>query len=117
MKEQLFSFTTGIDEKDINSILILYEPAWAINTCNSAPVEHTYDIINALRDSLDREFGNQRGKKQKIVYAGGIRIQRAREIMELDNIDGIGMGKASLNFDYFKKAIRIAMEVQDKSIN
>lgn len=115
LKEQLFSYIAGIGETEINRMVLLYEPAWAISTSNSAPVGHTHDIMNALRDDLDKEFGNHRGQKQKIMYGGGIRIERAKEIMELDNIDGIGMGKAGLSFEYFTGIIKLAMEIQKKS--
>jgi triosephosphate isomerase len=115
LKEQLFSYIAGIDETEINRLVLIYEPAWAISTSSSAPAGHAHDIINALREDLDKEFGNQRGRKQKIMYGGGIRIERAKEIMELDNIDGIGMGKAGLSFEYFTGIIGLAMEIQKKS--
>ena len=114
LKEQLFSYTAGIDETDINRIVLLYEPGWAINTSSSAPIGHTRDILNALRDDLDKEFGNQTGQKQKIIYGGGVRIERVKEILEIDNIDGIGMGRAGLSFEYFTGAIKLAMEIQKK---
>ena len=115
LKDQLFSYIAGIDETEINRIVLIYEPAWAIGTNSAAPVEHTRQIIGALRDALDKEFGPGIGQKQLLMYGGGIRIDSAKEIMELDNIDGIGMGKAGLSFEYFTGIIKLAMEIQKKS--
>lgn len=115
LKDQLFAYIAGIDGTEINRLVLIYEPAWAIDTNSAAPVEHTHQIIGALRDALDKEFGPGIGQKQLLMYGGGIRIDSAKEIMELDNIDGIGMGKAGLSFEYFTGIIKLAMEIQKKS--
>ena len=39
-------------------------------------------------------------------YGGGVTLESAREIMTLDNINGIGMGRAGLNIDFFTEAIK-----------
>ncbi len=39
-------------------------------------------------------------------------IERTMEIMKLDNIDGVGMGTAGLNIDFFIQAIKVAIELR-----
>jgi len=117
LKDQLLSYIDGVDKREINKIFIIYEPAWAIGTSNAAPVGHTYQIIGELKDALDKEFGSSIGQKQIFLYGGGVRIDSAKEIMELDNINGIGMGKAGLNFKFFTCAIKLATELENKLRN
>jgi len=114
LKDELLSFIDGVDKKEINKIYTIYEPAWAIGTSRTAPVEHTHQVIGELRNVLDREFGSDIGQNQIFLYGGGVRINTAKEIMELDNINGIGMGKAGLNFKFFTGAIKLAMELENK---
>jgi triosephosphate isomerase (TIM) len=114
LKDQLFPMLEGIDKKEISKIVIFYEPAWAIGTSAAAPVDHTWNILDALREAIDSEYGHGAGGKQIFMYGGGVTLDSARSIMELDNIDGIGMGKAALNFDFFAGAIKAAVEIEKK---
>jgi triosephosphate isomerase len=117
LKDQFLSCIDGVPKKDINKIIIIYEPDWAIDTSSAAPVEHIYKIIGALRDALDKEFGFNTGQKQLFMYGGGVRIDSAKEIMELDNVNGIGMGKAGLDFKFFTGAIKLAVELENRLRN
>jgi len=114
LEEQLFPMLEGIDEKELNRIVIFYEPSWAIGTSSAAPVDHTRSIIAALREAIDKEYGLGAGARQIFMYGGGVSLESARSIMELDNIDGIGMGKAALNFDFFAGALKAAVEIEKK---
>lgn len=117
LKDQLLSYIDGVDKKEISKILIIYEPAWAIGTSSAAPVEYTHQIVGALRDALDKEFGHSIGQQQLFLYGGGVRIDTAKKIMELDNVNGVGMGKAGLNFKFFTCAIKLATELENKLRN
>jgi len=112
LKNQLFPQFSGVDKKDINSTLIIYEPAWAIGTGNAAPVEHTHAILSELRDAMNAEYGFGVGTKQLFMYGGGVTLESAKDIIALDNIDGIGMGKAGLNFEFFTGAIKVTIEME-----
>lgn len=115
LKDELLSFVDGVDQSEINNIFIIYEPGWAIGTSETAPISHTYHIISKLRDTIDREFGPNIGQNQVILYGGGVRLNKVREIMELDNVNGIGMGKAGLDLKYFTGAVKVALEIEDIS--
>ena len=117
LKDQLFFYINGVHKKEINKIVIIYEPAWAISTSRAAPIKHIHEIIGTLRDALDNEFGSDIGQKQLFMYGGGVRIDSAKEIIEIDNINGIGIGKASLNFKLFTGAIKLAIELENKLCN
>jgi triosephosphate isomerase (TIM) len=114
LKDQLFPLLEGIEKKDLGKIVIFYEPAWAIGTSSAAPVDHTRSILAALREAIDNEYGKGTGTKQIFMYGGGVTLESAKSIMELDNIDGVGMGKAALNFDFFAGAIKAAVEIEKK---
>lgn len=112
LKNQLFPQFSGIDKKDINRALIIYEPAWAIGTGTAAPVDHTHAILAELRDAMNTEYGTGVGTRQLFMYGGGVTLESARDIIALDNIDGIGMGKAGLNFEFFTGALKVIIEME-----
>ena len=112
LKSQLFPLLDGIDKKELSKIVIIYEPTWAIGTGEPASVKHTGEVLSALRESIDSQFGKGAGERQLFMYGGGVTLESAKERMSLDNIDGIGMGKAGLNFNFFTGAIKIAIELE-----
>lgn len=116
MIKDLLPYFNGVDRDDINRIIIIYEPAWAIGTGSAAPVSHTYEVLASLREALDKEYGSGIGKNQLFMYGGGVTLDSAREIMELENIDGIGMGRAGLDLNFFTEAIKLAISLQRNSI-
>ncbi len=111
MKDKLFTYIDGIQKEDINKMILIYEPAWAIGSSEAAPVNHTREVLDFFRDTLDKEFGSSTGQKQVFMYGGGVTLESARDIVSLKNINGVGMGTASLNYDFFSKAIKTVIEV------
>ena len=111
MRKKLYKYIEGLDKEDVTKIIIVYEPAWAVGKMQAAPVEYTYRMLRYLRKSLDEEFGSGMGDGQLFMYGGGVSLDAAREIMQLDNINGIGMGTASLKYDFFTGAIEIAKQL------
>lgn len=112
MRDKLFSYIECIEKEDVLKIIIVYEPAWAVGKMKAAPVEYTYRMLGYLRKSLDEEYGNGLGGKQRFMYGGGVSLEAVKEILELDNINGIGMGTASLKYDFFTGAIEIAKDLR-----
>ena len=90
----------------------LWMPAWAIGTGSAAPIDHTYEILNGLREAISLKYGKGIGEDLLFQYGGGVTLDSAREIMSLDNINGLGMGRAGLNIEFFTEAINIAIELQ-----
>ena len=111
IRKKLFEYIEGLDKEDVIKIIIVYEPAWAVGKMQAAPVEYTYRMLRYLRKSLDEEFGRGMGDRQLFMYGGGVSLEAAREILQLDNINGIGMGTASLKYDFFTGAIEIAKQL------
>ena len=112
MLDDLIPYLEDVSAKDIKKIVIIYEPAWAIGTGSAAPVDHSYEVLKGLREAISVKYGKDIGEEVLFQYGGGVTLESAREIMELDNINGIGMGRAGLNIDFFTQAIKIAIELQ-----
>lgn len=112
MIQDLLKYLDGVGKEDLKKIILIYEPKWAIGTGSAAPIDHTYKIISALRDTLDKEYGSGAGENQLIMYGGGVTLDSAKEILSLDNIDGIGMGRAGLDLEFFTGAIKVAIDLQ-----
>ena len=110
IRKELLSKTEGIDPSAINRIIIVFEPLWAIGTGRVISVEHISEVALWLRDLLDAEFGKGTGNNQRLMYGGGVTLENIGGIIDIEDIDGIGMGSAAIDFDVFKESIMKILE-------
>ncbi len=88
-----------------HSLVIAYEPVWAIGTGKSATPEQVQEVHAFLRDMIEKRFGNMLAKATRILYGGSVKPENVSELMALPDVDGALVGGASLNPDSFSKII------------
>jgi len=114
LKKQLEINLSKITDIDLKNIIIAYEPVWAIGASTSAPLDYIEAAIDFLRGFLNKEYGKDAGENQVIIYGGSVTPQSAEGLLMLPNNDGIFIGRAALNLDYFIKMIEMAVKVQQQ---
>ena len=77
------------------TVVIAYEPVWAIGTGLTPTPGDIAVVHNGLR-ALLTEIGGPSSAKTRILYGGSVKPANARELLELDNVDGALVGGASL---------------------
>lgn len=95
IKEFLAQQLKGLD-LSYSRLIVAYEPLWAIGTGVSANLEEIAQTHQILKD-----LGCNR-----VVYGGSVSSKNAREIMQLDEVDGVLVGGASLKLEDFCEIIR-----------
>lgn len=99
----------GIDSKDAASLIVAYEPIWAIGTGKAATAEQANDIIkNVVRKNLALQFGEENAQKIRILYGGSVNAGNARDFFGMSDIDGGLIGGASLKAEDFVKIVEAA---------
>jgi triosephosphate isomerase len=74
---------------------IAYEPVWAIGTGRTPTLEQIGEMHGAIRAALQARFGSA-SSGVPILYGGSVKGSNAREILEVDEVDGALVGGASL---------------------
>ena len=92
---------------ELDSVVIAYEPVWAIGTGRTATPEQAQDAILFIR-SLVREREQGAGERIRIVYGGSMKPENAGELMAQADIDGGLVGGASLDPDDFAAIVAAA---------
>ena len=93
--------------KNLQKLIIAYEPVWAIGTGKNATTAQILDIHKYVRKTLSNIFGKN-SSKIKILYGGSVNNKNAKPILELDDVDGALVGGASLKA---KKFIEICSSI------
>ena len=84
-----------------NSVIIAYEPIWAIGS----GLIPTYVEINNIHSFLKKDLIQY--ENFKIIYGGSVKYDNAKEIMNLVNVDGLLVGGASLDPVEFIKILNV----------
>jgi triosephosphate isomerase len=100
MLEYLKTQLVGIDT-DYENLVIAYEPVWAIGT----GLTPTLEDIEKLHTILSLTC------KTPILYGGSVKAENAKEILSLNNVDGILVGSGALNVNDFCSMISDAQKL------
>ena len=92
------------------SLVIAYEPLWAIGSQQGAPARDIALMHAHIRQALVEHMG-ERGKTIRILYGGSVDAANTRDILSLPEVGGALVGRASLEADDFEAVIMAAATV------
>lgn len=90
----------------MDTVVIAYEPVWAIGTGKTATPQQAQEVHEYLRDFLARRFDEKTAEKTRILYGGSVKPANISELMTLPDIDGALVGGASLDPETFSNLIK-----------
>ncbi len=83
------------------SVILAYEPVWAIGTGKTATPEVAQEVHLFIRRWLIENFDHNTGETIRILYGGSVKPDNIKELMLQPDIDGALIGGASLKTDSF----------------
>ena len=90
-----------LDASAFKSIVLAYEPVWAIGTGETASPEQAQDMHAFIRKTLADKYGNDVADNVSILYGGSVKPNNAKEIFSKPDVDGGLIGGASLKAEDF----------------
>ncbi len=107
IERQLKTALKDVDISNIESLLIAYEPVWAIGTGRTATPEQAHDAHEFIRQLLYAMYKDA-SQSVPILYGGSVKPDNAHDLLLQPNIDGALVGGASLKADSFIELVNIA---------
>lgn len=107
--EQLSVCLVGLTPEQIASLVIAYEPVWAIGTGAVATPADAQEVISAIRNYVADTWGPESAAAVRILYGGSVNADNISGIMAQEDIDGALVGGASLDPDEFVGIVRYRM--------
>ena len=98
----------GIDADGLRSIIIAYEPVWAIGTGKTATAEQAGEVCQAIRAVIRKLYGAHVARSVTIQYGGSMNAKNAAELLAQPDVDGGLIGGASLKPADFVEIIKSA---------
>ena len=90
----------------LNTLVIAYEPVWAIGTGEVATAEDAQEVCAALRTQLAELAGGDLADGVRILYGGSVKSGNVAALMTQPDVDGALVGGASLEADEFARIVR-----------
>ncbi|MFK4109946.1 triose-phosphate isomerase [Streptomyces sp. NPDC002176] len=95
-----------VPAEQAETVVIAYEPVWAIGTGKVCGSEDAQEVCGAIRGKLAELYSQDIADKIRIQYGGSVKSGNVAEIMAKPDIDGALVGGASLDTDEFVKIVR-----------
>ncbi|WP_419993987.1 triose-phosphate isomerase [Streptomyces boninensis] len=95
-----------IPAEQAETIVIAYEPVWAIGTGEVATPEDAQEVCGAIRGRLAELYSQDLADAVRIQYGGSVKSGNVAAIMAQPDVDGALIGGAALDADEFVKIVR-----------
>jgi triosephosphate isomerase len=104
---QLEADLQGVSPEAMASLVIAYEPIWAIGTGRTASPADAEAVCKAVRTWLAEHYGAGVATGTRVQYGGSVTPDNIAELMAEDDIDGALVGGASLDAERFAQIARL----------
>ena len=108
---QLDGSIAGIPAEQATSIVIAYEPVWAIGTGEVATPEDAQEVCGAIRGRLAELYSAELAAGVRVLYGGSVKASNIAGIMAKEDVDGALIGGASLDAAEFASIARYKSHV------
>ena len=105
LETQLSGALAGRTEDELSSLIVAYEPVWAIGTGKNATPEQAQDAHIFIRNLAGRLYSKNFAGGMRILYGGSVKADNVDSIMAQPDVDGALVGGASLKADGFLRIV------------
>lgn len=106
LDKQIQNGLKGFRSDELLTLVIAYEPVWAIGTGNTATPELADEVHMYIRSEIEKIFNRDLAESLRIIYGGSVKPDNISELMKYKNVDGALVGGASLDADNFIKIVK-----------
>jgi triosephosphate isomerase (TIM) len=103
---QLDGSLAGVRGERVATMVIAYEPVWAIGTGEVATPQDAQEVCTAIRARVSEVHGSETAAGVRILYGGSVKADNIAAIMDQQDIDGALVGGASLDAGEFVRICR-----------
>ncbi len=105
LHDQVVTALANLTSQDVENIVIAYEPVWAIGADQPAPPDAIAEAISWIRFQVRELYGQTTEEAVRLLYGGSDEPEYVAAIMEVSGVDGLLVGRASLNYERFSDIV------------
>ncbi|MBI3688693.1 MAG: triose-phosphate isomerase [Actinobacteria bacterium] len=112
---QLTAALARVSAEQARTLVVAYEPVWAIGTGKVATPQDAQEVCAAIRGRLADSYGREVADAMRILYGGSVKADSTAGILAQPDVDGALVGGASLSGEEFATICGVAAEVVSAS--
>jgi triosephosphate isomerase len=113
--EQVLTSLAGQPDSRVAEVILAYEPRWAIGGAQAATPDYVAARHETLRSNLKAHRGEDAAERTRIIYGGSVTPENGQEIIRLDHVDGLFVGRAAWTSEGFARiAELVATAAEEK---
>ncbi|WP_068469183.1 triose-phosphate isomerase [Candidatus Protochlamydia phocaeensis] len=105
LQSQIAECLKDLSSEQIQSLILAYEPVWAIGTGRNATPEIAQEVHHFCRQYLATLFSDEFAQQIVIQYGGSVNPANANDLISQPDIDGLLVGGASLSLESFSQIV------------
>lgn len=107
LRTQILESLEGVERDKLSAIILAYEPVWAIGTGKVADPQDVEKEHRLCRSIIAEKWGDDIAQQVIIQYGGSVKPENASELLDIEDVDGLLVGGASLSPQSFSEIINI----------
>ena len=108
--EQVCAALAGVSAEQAATVVVAYEPVWAIGTGKVATPEDAQEVCGEVRLTLERLYSRELAEGARVLYGGSVKAANVASLMQQPDVDGALVGGASLDADEFARLCKLGRD-------
>jgi triosephosphate isomerase (TIM) len=108
LHDQIVSGLANLTSEELGELVVAYEPVWAIGTGNNARPEDAASAVGYIRQTITSLYGQAASDMVRVLYGGSTKASNAKTYLDIDGVDGLLVGGASLVAEEFAAIVTAA---------
>lgn len=109
VQEQLEKGLFHLTADQFKSVVVAYEPVWAIGTGETASPEQAQNMHKFIRSLIEKKYSTEIAQQCTILYGGSCKPSNAKELFAQTDVDGGLVGGAALKTEDFMKIVKAGL--------
>ncbi len=105
LHDQIVTALSNLTSQDVLNLVIAYEPVWAIGSTEPATPIIIEEAVSWIRYQIRELYGSEAEESVRVIYGGSDEPEYVNAIMKVPGVDGLLVGRASLNYEHFSDII------------
>ncbi|MCJ8502169.1 triose-phosphate isomerase [Desulfatitalea alkaliphila] len=105
LDKQVQNGLEGLFSQDLQSLVVAYEPVWAIGTGKTATKEQAQEVHAHVRQLIADTVDKHLAETMRILYGGSVNPGNVKALMAMPDVDGALVGGASLDPETFSQLV------------
>lgn len=108
--DQTSAALDGVGKDAAERVVFAYEPIWAIGADQPATAQEAQEMTAAVREVVSERLGDPAAAKIRIQYGAAVDAGAASKMIEMPDIDGFLVGRASLDPEAFARIVAVCAQ-------